>query len=239
MEIVSQHYGFEIPAKPTIDQHRGKDLRRYSIVPIRAVNDRRLRPAAMRCLLAVCTYANRVGLCWPSHENLGNMLGVSRPAISRQLKILRSLGYIQKVKNHSWGKTAQILRVIYDENLSTEKLLESTPFEDKPPTHQAWELRKQQDKMTPESVTLTPKEVRKDELVVEDCVRLWKVSCSAANISRVITSEDLASLQQLQAAGVSFGAFEAAVKRVFEDWRQYRREPPHRLSYFLRLASTN
>lgn len=237
---------FELPEAPKIRQQKPVDRRMYSVIPIRVAADRRLRPAAMRVLLAFCSYANRAGLCWPSNANVGKDLGVTPQAVSRQLIKLIDMGYIRKIKNSTWGRTAQILRIVYDDSLSDKQLMHSIDFDDKPPSYQQKELRKAIEaagnaagQATPSTVEVTAERVVRDELSVEDCVRLWKVSCQSANISRVITSEDLASLQQLQAAGVSFGAFEAAVRRVFDDWRQYRREPPHRLSYFLRLASTD
>ena len=215
---------FELPEPPKIRQQKPVDRRAYSVVPIRAAADKRIRATAWRVLVSVCSYANRAGLCWPGYDNLAKTHGVTRQAIGRQVRKLISYGYLQKIKNHSWGRSAQILRVMYDEDLSTKQLIESSPFEDKPPGYQ-WKVLKESREAfnnsshseTSVEVSLTPERVNDLRLSVEDCVKLWKVSCSAANISRVITSEDLASLQQLQAAGVSFDAFEAAVRRVFED----------------------
>ncbi len=234
---------FEIPEKPLIEQHRPQDLRKYSIVPIRAANDRRIRPAAMRVLLTVCSYANRAGLCWPSHANVGKALGVSRQAAGRQIRILRELGYFKVVKNHSHGKTAQIIRVIYDETLSNNALMDSVKFEDLPPTLQAWQTSKtieaiNQNKEPINTVALTAEKNERSYLSVDDVLLMWRTECNKAGIVRIVTSEDRQAVVSMCAAGLSREAFERVLQQVFADWQQHRREPPHRLAWFAaRLAS--
>lgn len=234
---------FELPPEPVIKQHRPQDLRKYSIVPIRACNDRRIRPAAMRALLAVCSYANRAGLCWPSHENVGKMLGVSRQAAGRQIRILRDLGYLHKVKNHSYGRTAQILRVVYDENLADRTLLNSIPFEDLPPEHQAHQQRKQDRLLNGQqeafnNVAVTASRKAEEELGVDELVSMWKSACSRAGIVRIITAEDRTAAVSMCAKGVSRPVFERVLAEVFTDWQQYRRDPPHRLAWFAGRVSS-
>ena len=228
---------FELPEPPVIEQHRPQDLRKYSIVPIRAANDRRIRPAAMRALLAVCSYANRAGLCWPSHENVGKMLGVSRQAAGRQIRILRDLGYLKVVKNHTYGKTAQILRVLYDEAVSNAEHMEKIKFEDLPPTLQAWQERQTSQLLNPQNeafnnVAVTAREVIQDELGVDELISLWSKACNKAGIVRIVTAEDRSAALSMCAAGASKALFERVLLQVFADWQQYRREPPHRLSWF-------
>ena len=228
---------FELPEPPKITQEKPVDKRMFTVVPIRAVNDRRIRPAAMRALLAVCSFANRAGLCWPGHENVGKMLGVTRQAAGRQVKKLIEMGYLKKVKNHTHGKTAQILRVIYDDNISTTDHMDKVKFEDLPPTLQAWQhmqadelLHKHKEPFN--IVALTATESRQDELVVDELLSMWKSACSRAGISRIITPEDRAAAVSMCTAGVSKALFEHVLSQVFADWQQYRREPPHRLAWF-------
>lgn len=232
---------FELPDAPTIKQHKPVDKRAYTIVPIRAATDRRIRPAAMRVLLVVCSYANKAGLAWPSHANVGKDLGVSRQGAGRQIRILRELGYLKVVKNHSHGKTAQILRVIYNEDLSNRELMNTIDFDNLPPTLQAWTEKKaiellNQDKEPINNVALTAKEGKGLELSENECCGYWLKSCSAIGISRQITDEDKRSLSVLASSGVDFDTFRSAVDDVLVDWQAYRKEPPHRLSYFLRLT---
>jgi biotin operon repressor len=197
----------------------------------------------MRVLLTVCSYANRAGLCWPSHANVGKALGVSRQAAGRQIRILRELGYFKVVKNHSHGKTAQIIRVIYDETLSNNALMDSVKFEDLPPTLQAWQTSKTMDAINQHkepinTVALTAEKNERSYLSVDDVLLMWKKSCSAAGIVRIVTSEDRQAVVSMCAAGLSRESFERVLQQVFADWQQYRREPPHRLAWFAaRLAS--
>jgi hypothetical protein len=234
---------FELPEVPKITKEKPVDKRMYTVVPIRAVNDRRIRPAAMRALLAVCSFANRAGLCWPGHENVGKMLGVTRQAAGRQVKKLIEMGYLKKVKNHTYGKTAQILRVIYDDSISTADHMEKVKFEDLPPTLQVWQqiqadelLHKHKEPFN--IVAVTAMEDKGERLSVDEVMSMWKKACAAAGIIRIVTSEDRQVAVSMCAAGVSRESFERVLSQVFADWQQYRREPPHRLAWFAaRLAS--
>jgi hypothetical protein len=234
---------FELPEPPKITKEKPVDKRMYTVVPIRAVNDRRIRPAAMRALLAVCSFANRAGLCWPGHENVGKMLGVTRQAAGRQVKKLVEMGYLKKVKNHTYGKTAQILRVIYDDSISTTDHMDRVKFEDLPPTLQVWQqiqadelLHKHKEPIN--IVAVTAEKNERSYLSVDDVMSMWKKSCSAAGIVRIVTSEDRQVAVSMCAAGLSRESFERVLSQVFADWQQYRREPPHRLAWFAaRLAS--
>jgi DNA-binding MarR family transcriptional regulator len=230
---------FEIPQAPKIREAKPIDRRMYSVVPIRAASDKRLRATAWRVLVSVCSYANRAGLCWPGYENLAATHGVTRQAVGRQIKKLIAYGYLQKVKNHSWGRTAQILRVIYDETLSDRQLLERIPFEEKPPGHQ-WKVLKdaEQEFNNPEQmgthhkVAITAERDTGNYLSVDDFVSLWKSACNQANIARIITPEDRQAVVSMCSVGVSRASFERVLAEVFEAWRVHRREPPHRLAWF-------
>lgn len=228
---------FELPEPPKITQEKPVDRRMFTVVPIRAVNDRRIRPAAMRALLAVCSFANKAGLCWPGHENVGRMLGVTRQAAGRQVKKLIEMGYLKKVKNHTYGKTAQILRVIYDDSISTTDHMDRVKFDDLPPTLQAWKhmqadelLHKHKEPIN--IVAVTAREVVQDELGVDELILMWKSACSRAGISRIITAEDRQAAVSMCTAGAGRESFEHLLRQVFADWQQYRRDPPHRLAWF-------
>ena len=190
--------------------------------------------------MSVCSYANRAGLCWPGYDNLAKTHGVTRQAVGRQIKKLIAYGYLQKVKNHSWGRTAQILRVIYDESMSDKQLLESIPFEEKPPGHQWKVLRdaesqfnNQANTVQSDKVAITAKEDTEERLSADDVVSLWKSACNQANIVRIITTEDRTAAASLVACAVSKASFERVLAEVFAAWREYRREPPHRLAWFV------
>ena len=190
---------FELPEQPKIRQAKPVDRRQYSVIPIRAASDKRLRATAWRVLVSVCSYANRAGLCWPGYENLAATHGVTRQAVGRQIKKLIAYGYLQKVKNHSWGRTAQILRVVYDESMSDKQLLESIPFEEKPPGHQ-WKMLKDAEREfnsseemgTHQEVAITAIEGGQGELVSKAYVNRWILLNRQAGFNRLATPEDFA-----------------------------------------------
>lgn len=234
---------FELPEPPKIRQQKPQDRRQYSVVPIRAAADKRLRATAWRVLVSVCSYANRAGLAWPGYENLAKTHGVTRQAVGRQIKKLIAYGYLQKVKNHSWGRTAQILRVIYDESLSDRQLLAQTPFEDKPPGHQ-WKVLKDAEKEfnsseemgTEHRVSLTAREVVRDELVGRSYVNRWIALNRQFGFNRIATPEDFNVISDLASAGVTVSVLEGVILTTLHSTAGTSREPPHRLAAYKRDA---
>ena len=65
---------------------------RLAIIPAHAVDDRRLKPAALRVLVALATYSSRGRYCYPSTGTVAQRLGVCRQAVSRQTGVLADLG---------------------------------------------------------------------------------------------------------------------------------------------------
>jgi hypothetical protein len=171
------------------------------------------------------------------------MLGVTRQAAGRQVKKLIEMGYLKKVKNHTHGKTAQILRVIYDDSISTTDHMDKVKFEDLPPTLQVWQQMQADELLHKHKepfniVALTATRQVQDELGVDELISLWSKACSRAGISRIITPEDRAAGVSMCAAGVSKASFERVLLQVFADWQQHRREPPHRLAWFAGRVSS-
>jgi hypothetical protein len=152
------------------------------------------------------------------------------------------MGYLKVVKNHSHGKTAQILRVIYDETLSNNALMESVKFEDLPPTLQAWQTSKALEAVNQHNepintVALTAEKNERSYLSVDEVMSMWRTECNKAGIVRIVTSEDRQVAVSMCTAGVSRESFERVLSQVFADWQQYRREPPHRLAWFAQRLS--
>ncbi len=96
-------------------QHSG----RFSIVPARAVEDRRLGPAAFRALAALGTYSDRDGWCWPRMTTLAKMLGYTRQAAQQHIQELTKLGYIevQRQRRPDKGYAANRFRLLFDRAL--------------------------------------------------------------------------------------------------------------------------
>lgn len=98
-----------------------EDRRKFVVVPYRAIQDPRLRPASLRVLMQCAAYANKAGFFWVGMKRLGQDLGVSNPAIHRQIKKLRELGYLERIKHGRRGVQADTHRIIYAVELSAQE----------------------------------------------------------------------------------------------------------------------
>jgi len=94
---------------------KNKDLRNYSIIPIEAVRDHRLHgTAAFSVLALLCTYTDQLGVTWVSQGRIAQELGVSRPAVARQIKKLKEYGYItDQVKRLTKNQPTKSIKVIF------------------------------------------------------------------------------------------------------------------------------
>jgi|DEB0MinimDraft_6_1074348.scaffolds.fasta_scaffold24348_2 hypothetical protein len=80
-------------------------IRRYSVLPARAVQDASIHPTSFKVLAALCIHTNGHGICWPSQITIALHLGVSKVTVLRHIKRLIKLGYIRKLepKKYPWG----------------------------------------------------------------------------------------------------------------------------------------
>lgn len=80
-------------------------IRRYSVLPARAVQDSSLHPTSFRVLAALCIHTNGHGICWPSQITIALHLGVSKITVMRNIKKLIAAGYVRKLepKKYPWG----------------------------------------------------------------------------------------------------------------------------------------
>ncbi len=66
----------------------------FSLMPSRAISDKRLSRNDLRVLGALCCYTSPKGICYPNQETLHRNTGVARPNISRAIKRLEKFGYV-------------------------------------------------------------------------------------------------------------------------------------------------
>jgi len=103
-----------LPKKPRIRQKEQQpDQRQFSIVPIRAITDRRLTGMELRVLMLYCSYSNRSGLTWVGQQRIATHLGVSKMRISVLTTALVNKGYIKVVYQGFRGERADTRQVIY------------------------------------------------------------------------------------------------------------------------------
>ena len=103
---------------PKVETIRSKDLRKYSILPIKAVQDPNInRTAALAVLAVICSYTDELGRTFVSQARIAKDLGISRQAANRQVKRLLDLGYLVYAKKQYKGQTTNTVKVIYDEDV--------------------------------------------------------------------------------------------------------------------------
>ena len=107
-----------LPKKPKIRQKEQQpDQRQFSIVPIRAITDRRLTGMEMRVLMLYCCYTNRSGLTWVGQQRIATHLGVSKMRVSVLTTALINKGYLKVVYQGFRGERADTRQVIYRDNV--------------------------------------------------------------------------------------------------------------------------
>lgn len=107
----------------------------YCITPFRAAADKNLHEGTLRVLMMLCAYTNRAGITWVGQATLAKQLGLHQQSVSRQIKLLESLGYLQVVSKGFKGERADTRRVIFDPSVTTEDAIgiASTAEEDARP----------------------------------------------------------------------------------------------------------
>ena len=130
---------FKLPKrKPKIREKEDVPYQKaYCITPFRAASDKRLHEGTLRVLMMLCSFTNRAGITWVGGTTLGKQLGITKQAVSKQMKILKELGYIQVVSKGFRGERADTTRVIFDETVTTEDAIgiASTAEEDTRPPY--------------------------------------------------------------------------------------------------------
>lgn len=87
---------------------------RYSIIPGRAVEDRRLKLSHFRVLLYLGRFTNNHGWCWLYQERTGEALGITREHVNRCLGDLEKWGYLSRSHVNRYGKKIAAVRVFMD-----------------------------------------------------------------------------------------------------------------------------
>jgi hypothetical protein len=183
---------FKLPDKPSIELKEKKpDGRYYSVVPLRAIHDKRLTRGDLINLMTLCSYCSNNGFTFVAYSTMANLRGVSQPYISKGMMKLQKLGYFEIVRKGYTGLRGALKRVIYDEKINhiDQLAISNTPL----------------DIPTTESITMNntkAKQQRTNKQVVSDS----RISFNEAVlvVSQSLHSDsDLLRLEQLVSRGVS------------------------------------
>jgi predicted XRE-type DNA-binding protein len=116
-----------LPKKPKIrHKEQQPDQRQFSIVPIRAITDRRLTGMEMRVLLLYCCYTNKSGLTWVGQQRIATHLNVSKMRISVLTTALINKGYLKVVYQGFRNERADTRQVIYKSDISLADIVAVT-----------------------------------------------------------------------------------------------------------------
>lgn len=184
---------FKLPDnKPQIELKEKKaDARFYSVVPLRALHDKRLTRGDYINLIALCSYCSNNGFTFVAYSTIANLRGLSQPNISRGMMKLQKLGYFEIVRKGYTGLRGALKRVIYDEHINaTDQLsISNTPL----PIP------------TTESITMTNTKARK-ERTNKQTVSNSRITFDEALlvVSHSLKSDaDLLRLEQLVSRGIT------------------------------------
>lgn len=109
---------FILPSKPEIKlKEQAPDARMFAVIPIRAINDKRLTRGDLVMLMTVCSYCSRGGYTTASHYTMAKFRGVSAAYISKQTKRLEKFGYLEQVRGGYTGLRGSLKRVIFDASI--------------------------------------------------------------------------------------------------------------------------
>ena len=100
----------------------------FSILPSRCFADNRLKGASFRVLGILCSHTNkRSGLVFVNQLTIANRLGISKQAVSRQMRLLETAGYIKKIFKENplrkHGRKGATWRLIYDPAVTDEDII--------------------------------------------------------------------------------------------------------------------
>ena len=100
----------------------------YSVMPSRVFVDTRIQNASIRVLGTLCCHANKhSGIVFTNQLTIGNRLGISKQAVSRQMRLLEKCGYLKKIYKENplrkKGRKGATWRVIYDPATTDEDLI--------------------------------------------------------------------------------------------------------------------
>ena len=100
----------------------------FSVLPSRVFADARIQNASIRVLGTICCHANQhSGIVFTNQLTIGNRLGISKQAVSRQMRLLEKCGYIKKIWKENplrkKGRKGATWRVLYDPKTTDEDII--------------------------------------------------------------------------------------------------------------------
>lgn len=89
---------------------------RFSILQSRAVEDQRISNAQFRTLAALGMFGDKDGYCFPNLKTLGDILGKTKQAVSKDIQALAEFGYVEITpqSRKDGSRMGNLYRLIFD-----------------------------------------------------------------------------------------------------------------------------
>ena len=182
---------------------------------------------------ALCAYANPQGFAWPNAQTISELCGNSRANCTRAFRRAERLGYIEKVSSfRSHPKWRHVMgtvwRIVYDERLDQEELVDMMNREDPPPVMEE-DLPKVEDTGNQQI------EVEEDRLV--DGLRVAKWYARAAEETtgqlRLVNDRSVELAAHVLKKGLSEADIKARAQTKLDQCRNQRQSTPPDLGFLL------
>ena len=112
----------KIPQAPKIEQKEtAPDRRKFAVVPIAAISDKRMTSFQFRVLVAVASYANKAGVCYVGQRKLAEDLKTHEPHVSAAMTKLKKLGHIESIAKPVTNVRGETVRVVFDQQISADE----------------------------------------------------------------------------------------------------------------------
>jgi hypothetical protein len=113
----------KMPKKPRILlKEQPPDQRQFSVVPIRAITDRKLTGMEMRVLMLFCSYANRGGITWVGNQRIADHLGIGMHRAAFLTRCLIDKGYMKVLYKGYKGERAHTRQIIFNKSTALEEI---------------------------------------------------------------------------------------------------------------------
>lgn len=116
------------PKKHTLSIDNSTAPSPFSVLPSRVFADARVQNASIRVLGTICCHANQhSGIVFTNQITIANRLGISKQAVSRQMRLLEKCGYIKKIYKENplrkKGRKGATWRILYDPATTDEDII--------------------------------------------------------------------------------------------------------------------
>ena len=184
----------------------------------------------------LCSYANNQGFTWPNAQTIAEVAGVQRHNVTRAFSRAERLGYIEKVsKFRSHPKWRHVMgtvwRVIYDDRLDQEELIDSMNNEDPAPVIEE-DLPTVDEAETGKQTSQSGE----DELALALVVSRWyaRAAEDATGELRLVNPRAVElALQCVTDRGLSKEQVITRAEAVLAEGRKHRRSTPPHLGFLL------